>query len=161
MRSIAWIAAVCFVSRVAFAAEPSSPLHLPKIGPQSVGAAMGKVARYARGQDCVFRPDHADCSVRDPKSGVEYVVFGKNVTIAIAEMQHASSARLPYGMRFGESMAAVLGKLPMSNEQSWTSGNEFIVSDHQYIGENDWSFGLEIHFEAGALVKVVYRSGSI
>ena len=161
MRYLAWIAAVCCVSRIAIAADPASPLHVAKIGPQAVGAAIGKVARYVRGQDCVFRRDYADCSVRDPRSGVEYIVFGKNVTMAIAENRQAPSVALPYSIHFGESMTAVLEKLPMGDAEYWTSGNDFITSTHQYVGENDVLFDVELHFEEGALVKVVYRSDTI
>jgi len=102
-----------------------------------------------------------DCEVSDIE-GVRHLLFGDSVTRSQARASDAPTAQLPFGLRFRDSVAAALGKLPLESPSLWTVGKDAdgkvtLVSLANYRGERGEPFGITLVFDRTGLEMIEYR----
>jgi hypothetical protein len=133
------------------------------LGPHTVGAKLSDVRAYSKTEDCHLDQKSTDCTFVSPE-GIEYVVQGSSVTLASArEKSIHGSVMLPFGLKFGDSLATALAKL-VAQGKRWTLGPPedgpqdqiFLGSEEAYPGENGATFVVEVYFDRDRLVRVDY-----
>jgi hypothetical protein len=135
------------------------------LGKHTVGSPLSEVRGYKAGDDCVIEREKADCAFVDP-DGVEYVVLDDSVTLVTANEKSTSrTLRLPFGLRFGDSVGAAIQKL-IVGDRVWLVGSDHsggvtLSSYDRYAGVRNWDFKIEIRFEEGRLVEIKYNAGSV
>jgi hypothetical protein len=136
-----------------------------RIGPHTVGSKLAEVRAYPKTGDCLIDQSGADCTFVAP-DGVEYAVLGDSVTTVIAKEKSARDVTLPFGLKFGDSLATALPKL-IAQGKHWNLSTPdegpkdaiFLSSEDVYPGENGVTFGVDVYFEHDRLVRVDYDSG--
>jgi hypothetical protein len=145
------------------ASAQEKPLYVQKLGSHSIGSEVTGIRRLSSA--CARSP--GDCSFVDLQTGVGYkFLHSLGTTSAVA---HASTAKaaLPFGLKFGESLASARAKLPRlqhgwktrSERQTvWhSSGLEFATTRGATLGE----FYIELGFVSDRLTIVEYNIGTI
>jgi hypothetical protein len=136
-----------------------------RLGPHTVGSKLADVRAYPKSGDCVIEASGADCTFIAP-DGVEYAVLGDSVTAVIAKEKSVHDVTLPFGLKFGDSLATALPKL-IAQGKHWTLSPPddgpkdilFFSSEDTYPGDNGISFGVDLYFDHDRLVRVDYDSG--
>lgn len=155
--SMTFVATLNLVSSAYGADEPAR--RIASLGPKTVGSTLSEVRSYKRGDNCWIEKDQADCEFIDPKSGVRYVVFNKNVSQVIARQSEAK-VTLPLGLQFGESLSAVQKKLASIGGDAWVliPYLEALSSTGDYEVKSGWTFKVQLRFSRGSLTEVRYES---
>ncbi len=141
--------------------------HVDTLGRHTVGSKLSEVRNLQRSENCLIDEGNADCTFTDA-NGVSYVVLEDTVTtVTAAEKTTKLGVKLPFGLKFGDTFDAAVGKL-VSGGRSWILGEANGVptgmvasSRDKFSGKNGWDFSVEIRFANGRLVAVSYVSGSI
>jgi hypothetical protein len=150
----------------------TGPVHaqgqqLDLLGRHNVGSKLSEVRNLQRSEDCLIDGGHADCTFTDA-NGVSYVVLEDSVTtVTAAEKTTKLGVKLPFGLKFGDTFDAAVGKL-VSGGRTWIFGEANGVpagvvasSRDKFSGKNGWDFNVEVRFVSGRLVAISYNSGSI
>jgi hypothetical protein len=135
------------------------------MGPRTIGSKLSEVRAYPPQGDCVIEASGADCTFLSPE-GVEYVVLGSQVTQVVAkEKAVRATVTLPFGLKFGDSLATTLPKL-VAQGRKWTlrppedgpQDQIFLSSEDAYPGLNGSSFDVELYFDHDRLVRIDYAT---
>src|SRR5437016_14520805 len=74
------------------------PEKIGQLGAATVGSTFEEVRNYKPGKGCLIENGQADCMFTD-SNGVEFIVFGKNVTTVTATSRSKSALGvLPFGL---------------------------------------------------------------
>jgi hypothetical protein len=154
------------LATVAYPGAASAQARLGPIGPHTVGSKLSDVRAYRTVEDCLIEQNGADCTFIAP-DGVEYVVLGDSVTAVVAKEKSVhGDLTLPFGLKFGDSLATAVPKL-IAQGRRWTvsipeegqRGGIVMSSEDIYPGAGGLSFGVDIYFDHDRLVRVDYDSG--
>lgn len=137
------------------------------LGRHTVGSKLSEVRNLQRSENCLIEGGNADCTFTDT-NGVSYVVLEDSVTtVTVAEKATRPGVKLPFGLKFGDTYDAAVGKL-VSGGRTWILGEANGVpagvvasSREKFSGKNGWDFNVEIRFANGRLVAVSYNSGTL
>jgi hypothetical protein len=140
--------------------------QVERIGPHTVGTKLAAVRAYPKTGDCLMDQSGTDCTFIAP-DGVEYAVLGDSVTSVTAREKAVHDVTLPFGLKFGDSLATALPKL-VAQGKHWTLSTPedgpkdviFLSSEDTYSGENGVTFGVDVYFDHDRLVRVDYDSGA-
>jgi hypothetical protein len=141
--------------------------QIESLGRSTVGSQLAEVQSLKRSENCIVEGGNADCTFADT-NGVSYVVLEGSVTAVTAtEGSAGSGLKLPFGLKFGDSLDAAAKKL-VSDGKTWvisadpdTSAGLILGSSDRYAGKNGWDFNVEVRFESGKLVGISYNAGTI
>lgn len=141
--------------------------QVEQLGSHTVGSKLSEVRNLQRSENCLIEGGNADCTFTDA-NGVSYVVLEDSVTtVTVAEKATKLAVKLPFGLKFGDTFDAAVGKL-VSGGRTWILGEANGVpaglvasSREKFSGKNGWDFNVEIRFTNGRLVAVSYNSGTI
>lgn len=150
----------------------TNPVHaqgqqLEPLGRHTVGSKLSEVRNLRHSENCLIEGGNADCTFTDA-NGVAYVVLEDSVTtVTAAKKATKPGVQLPFGLKFGDTFDAAVGKL-VSGGRTWILGEDHGVpagivasSREKFLGRNGWGFNVEIRFASGRLVAVSYCSGTI
>lgn len=135
------------------------------LGSHTVGTKLAAVKGYQKSDDCVIEPRNVDCTFVAP-NGVEYSVLGDTVTtVSAREKAVHGDLPLPFGLKFGDSLATVLPRLIARNRR-WTLSPPdeepregiVIASEDTFPGEGGATFTVELYFDHDRLTRVDYTS---
>lgn len=137
------------------------------LGRFTVGSKLSDVRTLRRSENCLIEGENADCTFID-SSGVAYVVLEDSVIAAsVSEKTAGPGVLLPFGLEFGEGVDSAVRKL-VAQHGTWVLGEDpgvsagiVLSSRERFVGMNGWDFNVEIRFQSGRLVSVLYGSGAI
>lgn len=93
------------------------------LGRHTVGSRLTEVRSLRRSENCLIEGGNADCTFTD-RNGVAYVVLGDAVTaVAVTEKTAGPRLRLPFGLKFGDSLDAAARSL-VNGGRTWILGGD-------------------------------------
>lgn len=141
--------------------------QIEPLGRSTVGSKLAEVRSLKRSENCLIEGGNADCTFTDT-NGVSYIVLESSVTtVTVTDKSAGPGVKLPFGLKFGDSLDAAARKL-VSSGKTWvlganseTSSGLVLGSSDRYVGKNGWDFNVEVRFENGKLVGISYNAGTI